>query len=186
MQGEGVASSKKTKEPSSSSNGQSSEERRRERRERRAREKERKARELEAQAAAATAGEANGNPEYADVDSGMEPVVGEELEALNTKVGEAEEQPEEPKYFPFVDFVSNPQLLANILSFMTFYDWCILSSVSREIRIMLVQSALLREEVLERFLKTVGYSRWAWQGREPLSLSLQVLFSWLLYYERRS
>ena len=33
---------------------------------------------------------------------------------------------------------------------------------------------MLREAILERFLKTVGYSRWIWDDPDPLSLSLQV------------
>lgn len=76
--------------------------------------------------------------------------------------------------FPLARFVSNPQLLGNLLSYFSFYDWCILSSVTREVRIILVQSKELREEVLERYLKTVGYARWAWDDKEPISLSLQV------------
>lgn len=38
----------------------------------------------------------------------------------------------------------------------------------------IVRSPGLREAALERFLKTVGYSKWAWEDKEPLPLSLQV------------
>ncbi|EAU86636.2 hypothetical protein CC1G_07294 [Coprinopsis cinerea okayama7 len=137
----------------SATSAQTSEERRRERRERRAREKEeRKAREREAaKAAAAAQAEAEAAASRAsdnvdpELEGEIEPVVDEELEALNKL---------EEKFFPLTQFIGNPQLLGHLLSFMTFYDWCILSSISREIRIMLVQSAPLREEVLERFLRT--------------------------------
>ena len=96
----------------------------------------------------------------------------------------AAEEPEEPEPEPepepilplytIIDFLSDPQLLSLLLSFFSFYDWCLLSSLSKEIRILLVQSPALRETVLERFLKTVGYSRWIWDDPDPLSLSLQV------------
>ncbi|KAJ3504892.1 hypothetical protein NLJ89_g7703 [Agrocybe chaxingu] len=76
-------------------------------------------------------------------------------------------------------FLSNPQVLACLLSFLSFYDWCILSALSKEIRILLVRTPLLREEVLERFLKPVGYSRWSWDDKEPLSLSLQDLSDYM-------
>lgn len=85
-----------------------------------------------------------------------------------------EDRPPEP--FPLILFISDPRLLSILLSFMSFYDWCILCSITREIRIRLVQTPALREEILERFFKTVGYSRWSWNEREPLSLSLQVRF----------
>ena len=91
---------------------------------------------------------------------------------------EPEPEPEpEPILLPtctIIDFLSDPQLLSSLLSFFTFYDWCLLSSLSKEIRILLVQSPVLRETVLERFLKTVGYSRWIWDDPDPLLLSLQV------------
>ena len=91
---------------------------------------------------------------------------------------ELEPEPEpEPILLPtctIIDFLSDPQLLSSLLSFFTFYDWCLLSSLSKEIRKLLVQSPVLRETVLERFLKTVGYSRWIWDDPDPLLLSLQV------------
>ncbi|KAF5339725.1 hypothetical protein D9611_009086 [Ephemerocybe angulata] len=141
--------------------------RRKERRERRAREKEAKA----LAKLAAAAGIASPTLE-ASGDQGIEPIVGEELEALNL------EKAQETS-FPLNRFVSNPQLLTHLLSYLSFYDWCILSSVTREVRVTLVQSPHLREEVLERYLKTVGYARWAWEDREPLSLSLQDLADYM-------
>lgn len=83
-----------------------------------------------------------------------------------------EDRPPEP--FPLLEYLSFPQFLSHLLSYSSFYDWCMLSSVSKEIRIMLVKSPPLREAILERFLKTVGYSRWIYEDSEPLSLSLQV------------
>jgi hypothetical protein len=67
----------------------------------------------------------------------------------------------------------DPQILACLLQFLSFYEWCILLSLSKEVRSAFVRNSALRETALERFLTTVGYSRWAWDD-EPLSLSLQV------------
>jgi hypothetical protein len=67
----------------------------------------------------------------------------------------------------------DPQILACLLQFLSFYEWCTLLSLSKVIRSNLVRNAALRETALERFLKTIGYTRWTWDG-EPLSLSLQV------------
>lgn len=73
-------------------------------------------------------------------------------------------------------YLGDPHLLSMLLGFLSFYDWCIVLALSREIRSMLVQNAQLREAVLERFLKTVGYTRWIWDDPDPLSLSLQVSY----------
>ncbi|KAJ7267410.1 hypothetical protein C8J57DRAFT_1469634, partial [Mycena rebaudengoi] len=59
-----------------------------------------------------------------------------------------------------------------LLEYLSFYDWCILSAVTKGIRSLLVQSTELREVALERYLRTVGYSRWAWNNADPLALSL--------------
>lgn len=75
-------------------------------------------------------------------------------------------------------FLSDPKLLSILLAFFSFYDWCLILSLSREIRFMVVQNPHLRETVLERFLSTVGYKRWVGDDpddNDPLSLSLQVL-----------
>jgi hypothetical protein len=87
---------------------------------------------------------------------------------------EEAEEPVSSYYFNLAQLLSHHQVVKNLLEYMNFYEWCILSSISKEIRILLVQSPPLREEVLERFLKTVGYGRWGWNEPEPLSLSLQV------------
>ncbi|GLB40878.1 hypothetical protein LshimejAT787_0900930 [Lyophyllum shimeji] len=76
-------------------------------------------------------------------------------------------------------FLADPHLLGTLLGFLSFYDWCMILSLSRDVRFMIVQNPMLRETVLERFLKTVGYARWAWNEREPLSLSLQDLADYM-------
>ena len=91
-----------------------------------------------------------------------------------TQEHEEAEEPVSSYFFNLAQLLSHHQVVRNLLEYMNFYEWCILSSISKEIRILLVQSPPLREEVLERFLKTVGYGRWSWNDPEPLSLSLQV------------
>lgn len=78
--------------------------------------------------------------------------------------------------FQFVEFISNTSLLSELLTYLSFYEWCILASVSKHIRTTLVETGELKELVLERFLKTVGYIKWCWDGPDPLPLSLQVNF----------
>ncbi|KAF5353953.1 hypothetical protein D9756_006935 [Leucocoprinus leucothites] len=82
--------------------------------------------------------------------------------------------------FTLADFVSDAELLQTLLQYMTFYDWCLLASVSRVIRIVMVQKKNVKEEILERFLSgTVGYRRWSWEDPEPLSLSIQDLSDYM-------
>ncbi|KAF9455890.1 hypothetical protein BDZ94DRAFT_1315717 [Collybia nuda] len=80
-------------------------------------------------------------------------------------------------------YLGDPHLLASLLSFLSFYEWCMVLSLSREVRYMLVQNAQLREEVLERFLRPVGYVRWGmgigWEEGDPVSLSLQDLSDYM-------
>lgn len=88
------------------------------------------------------------------------------------QVQDQAQPPTEP--YTLVQFLSDPHFLSILLSFLSFYDWCILSAISKDIRTLLVRTPELRELVLESYLKTVGYSRWIWDDQEPLSLSLQV------------
>ncbi|KAF7324715.1 hypothetical protein MKEN_00513100 [Mycena kentingensis (nom. inval.)] len=59
-----------------------------------------------------------------------------------------------PGPFPFVRFILNPQLLAPLLDYLSFYDWCVLSAVTKDVRGKLVGTKLLREVALERYLRT--------------------------------
>ena len=73
-----------------------------------------------------------------------------------------------------LDCLKHPNVLGPVLVCLTFAEWSVLSCVSRELRILLQKSDDLREEVLERYLSTVGYRRWSLPTPEPLSLSLKV------------
>ncbi|KAJ7868830.1 hypothetical protein B0H13DRAFT_2558192 [Mycena leptocephala] len=84
-----------------------------------------------------------------------------------------------PGPFPLAVCVTSPPLLSALLAYLSFYDWCILSAVTKEIRMRLVGTAELREVALERYLRTVGYSRWAWEDVDPLELSLLDLHDYM-------
>ncbi|XP_006456269.1 hypothetical protein AGABI2DRAFT_195461 [Agaricus bisporus var. bisporus H97] len=78
------------------------------------------------------------------------------------------------------DFIADPEFLQMLLEYLNFFEWSLLASVSRTIRIVMVQKRDLREEILERFLRPVGYQRWSWEeSPEALSLSLQDLSDYM-------
>jgi hypothetical protein len=76
--------------------------------------------------------------------------------------------------FSLTGFLSDAGLLYNILGYLSFYDWVTLFSLSKQIRTQLEEDRDLREEVLERYLETIGYERWGWDEEEALSLTLRV------------
>ncbi|PPQ82613.1 hypothetical protein CVT24_005432, partial [Panaeolus cyanescens] len=71
-----------------------------------------------------------------------------EGENVGEEVGE-EEKPREPRPDAptMAQFLSNPTVLANLLSYFTFYDWCVTAALSREIRVLLVRTPELREDL---------------------------------------
>ena len=79
-----------------------------------------------------------------------------------------------PEPATMIRLLFDGQVLVCLLEFLSFYEWCTMLSLSKEIRSTIVRTPALREAALERFLKTVGYSRWVWDDQDPLSLSLQV------------
>lgn len=81
-----------------------------------------------------------------------------------------------PGPFPLHRFLtSDPKLLSAFLEYQSFFDWCGLSRVSKATMSTIARHRPLREVVLERYLRTVGYRRWAWGDADPLSLSLRDL-----------
>ena len=83
------------------------------------------------------------------------------------------EEPE-PYFYPLELHLLHPQLLHTLLEYMTFYDWCILQGINKSLRSQLSHVKELKEEVLERYLSTIGYARWVWEEDEPLVISLRV------------
>ena len=84
-----------------------------------------------------------------------------------------DEEPE-PYFYPLELHLLHPQLLRALLQYLSFYDWCILQGVNKSLRSQLSHVKELKEEVLERYLSTIGYARWAWEEDEPLMISLRV------------
>ena len=89
------------------------------------------------------------------------------------------EEPE-PYFYPLELHLLHPQLLRALLQYLTFYDWCILQEINKTLRSQLSHVRELKEEILERYLSTIGYARWAWEEDEPLTISLRVKSNFLL------
>lgn len=109
------------------------------------------------------------------------------------------DRPAEP--FPLVLFISEPSLVRALLGYLSYFDWCNLVNVSKEVKAMFYEGEedlkwkgkgkgifrrqidtslreALKEEVFERFLRTVGYVRWGMGGeKEPIVLSIHVSLS---------
>lgn len=95
-------------------------------------------------------------------------------------VEEQDQEPEEEKFYPIEMHLSYPVLLAATLPYLQFPDTLSLSSSSKVIRNMLEDRRELREEILERYLGTVGYTRWDFgKKKEPMVLTLRDLNSYL-------
>lgn len=88
---------------------------------------------------------------------------------------------EEPSFYPLELHLLHPQLLRTLLQYLTFYDWCILQAVNKSLRSRLSHVKELKEEILERYLSTIGYARWVWEEDEPLKISLRVKSSCLSF-----
>jgi hypothetical protein len=80
----------------------------------------------------------------------------------------------EPYFYPLELHLLHPQMLRALLQYLSFYDWCILQGVNKSMRSQLNHVKELKEEVIERYLSTIGYARWVWEEDEPLMISLRV------------
>lgn len=106
------------------------------------------------------------------------PAVAEAVaQQLSKDSEQVEEQPREPTppptYFPIMPLLSDANLLPLLLSYLSYSEWLALYSANKQVR-ELFQSRILREFVLERYLSTVGYSKWDYEWAEPLALSLKA------------
>ena len=88
---------------------------------------------------------------------------------------EIDSKPPVPSFYPLAKHLGNSALAESLLGYLSYYEWTTLCVASKEIRqIMFVDR---REQVLERYLRTVGYEKWAWSHPEPLILTVQVSVS---------
>jgi len=77
--------------------------------------------------------------------------------------------------------LTRPFLLHTLLKYLSYADVLALLGTSKAVRHALTEIRDLKEEVLERFLRGVGYGRWVWGGTEGLALSLKVRDRFLFF-----
>ncbi|QRV78400.1 mucin 2, oligomeric mucus/gel-forming [Ceratobasidium sp. AG-Ba] len=87
--------------------------------------------------------------------------------------------PPPPKVYPLAVHLATPSLLGALLHELSFRDWNALNSLNAGIRRQLEETRALREEVLEFWLRGVGYARWTAPKRETLPLSLRDLNAYM-------
>ncbi|KAG9099985.1 hypothetical protein FS749_016554 [Ceratobasidium sp. UAMH 11750] len=84
-----------------------------------------------------------------------------------------------PKVYPLALHLATPPLLAALLHELSFRDWNALNALNANIRRQLEETRVLREEVLEFWLRGIGYARWTSPRRETLVLSLRDLNAYM-------
>ena len=88
---------------------------------------------------------------------------------------ELEERPREPRCYPLAEHMRNAELLAPLVTHLTFPDFYALWNSTKLVWKFMEETPGLREIVLEKYLGSVGYRRWMFnERREPVSLSLKV------------
>ncbi len=80
--------------------------------------------------------------------------------------------PPKHTHYPLTKHLSTLPLLEILLGCLSYYEFANLSGVSKDVRRLLFEDG--REQVLERYLRTVGYSKWHWKQPEPLVLNVDV------------
>ncbi|KAB5589610.1 Mucin 2, oligomeric mucus/gel-forming [Ceratobasidium theobromae] len=110
--------------------------------------------------------------EMGDIEQGAEP----EAELVSTTPPGS---PPLPTIYPLTTHLNMPSLLSALLPHLSFRDWNALNSLNAGLRRQLEETRPLREEVLEYWLRGVGYLRWKALKREPLLLSLRDLNAYM-------
>ncbi|KAF8686527.1 hypothetical protein RHS04_00176 [Rhizoctonia solani] len=87
--------------------------------------------------------------------------------------------PPPPKIYPLETHLNMPSLIAALLPHLSFRDWNALNALNAGIRRQLEDTRALREEVLEYWLRGVGYARWKSHKREPIGLTLRDLNAYM-------
>ncbi|CAE6487904.1 unnamed protein product [Rhizoctonia solani] len=87
--------------------------------------------------------------------------------------------PPPPKIYPLETHLNMPSLLAALLPHLSFRDWNALNALNAGLRRQLEDTRALREEILEYWLRGVGYARWKAHKREPLALTLRDLNAYM-------
>lgn len=79
-----------------------------------------------------------------------------------------------PSFYPIERHLTQPGLLRRVLQYITYADFLAMLALNRSVRHSLSDVRELCEEVLERYLRTVGYARWEFPQKEPLTLTLKA------------
>jgi hypothetical protein len=85
-----------------------------------------------------------------------------------------------PTFYPLLQHLQNPDLLTELLTHLSFYEWLILwGSISKVIRQALDSDPVLCDVALQRYLGTVGYARWTWPSPEPIRITLAEMHAYM-------
>ena len=85
-----------------------------------------------------------------------------------------------PTFYPLLQHLQNRELLTELLTHLSFYEWLILwGGVSKDIRQALDADPALCDVALERYLGTVGYARWSWSNPEPIRITLAEMRAYM-------
>jgi len=85
-----------------------------------------------------------------------------------------------PTFYPLLQHLQNPELLTELLTHLSFYEWLILwGGVNKVIRQALDSDPALCDVALQRYLGTVGYSLWTWSSPEPIRITLAEMHAYM-------
>lgn len=85
-----------------------------------------------------------------------------------------------PTFYPLLQHLQIPELLTELLTHLSFYEWLILwGGVNKDIRQALDSDPALCDVALQRYLGTVGYSLWAWPSPEPIRITLAEMHAYM-------
>jgi len=85
-----------------------------------------------------------------------------------------------PTFYPLLQHLQDRELLTELLTHLSFYEWLILwGGVSKGIRQTLESDPALCDVALERYLGTVGYARWSWSTPEPIRVVLAEMRAYM-------
>lgn len=85
-----------------------------------------------------------------------------------------------PTFYPLLQHLQNPDLLTELLTHLSFYEWLILwGGISKVIRQALDSDPVLCDVALQRYLGTVGYAHWIWPSPEPIRITLAEMHAYM-------